>query len=94
MRPSSGRQCAVCGAGDERALENIVLAGGVRTTLCGSHALMYRRSKRAQRSESELRALFRDRRERTERRREGDELGMSLTAAFAEERRAADRRRV
>jgi hypothetical protein len=55
---------------------------------------MYRRSRREQRSESELRALFRDRRERSERRREGDELGMSLTAAFADERRAAARRRV
>jgi hypothetical protein len=84
--------CAVCGNGDARALEDVVLAGGARVTLCGSHAVMYRRGRTAAQSVSELRALLADRRARKDRRQEGDELGAALTAAFSGGRREGDRR--
>jgi hypothetical protein len=72
---------------------DVVLIGGRRATLCGSHALMHRRLPLQARSESQLRELLRDRRGRRDRRSEGDELGEQLTAAFSSDRRAADRRR-
>ncbi len=83
----------MCDIGDERALVNVELAGGGHVTLCGSHALMHRRADVRPASESELRALLRDRRDRPDRREDGDELGEALAAAFGRERRAADRRR-
>jgi hypothetical protein len=82
----------VCGASDTRALVNIDLAAGACATLCGSHALMHSRALARVRSESELRDLLRDRRGRRDRRELGDELGMALTQAFNDERRARDRR--
>jgi hypothetical protein len=86
--------CCVCGTSDARALVDVALVGGHHATLCGSHALMHRRSSAQARSESELRDLLRDRRGRRERRRDGDELGAALTAAFSGGRRTtADRRR-
>jgi hypothetical protein len=93
MKAQAGSRCCVCGESDRRALVAVALAGGTRTTLCGTHELMHRRSGGVARSESELRELLRDRRGRRERRLEGDELGAALTAAFRAERRAADRRR-
>jgi hypothetical protein len=86
--------CCVCGAADARSLVQITLAGSRRVTLCGSHALMYRRSPVQARSLPELRLLLGERRRRQERRADGDALGAALSAAFAGERRAADRRRV
>jgi hypothetical protein len=85
-------QCCVCGEGDRRALVEVGLRGGGRATLCGSHAVMHGRAAPGARSETELRALLRDRRGRL-RRHEGDALGDALTAAFSGERRTADRRR-
>jgi hypothetical protein len=94
MKAQAGSRCCVCGESDRRALVAVALAGAsTRTTLCGTHALMHRRSGGNARSESELRELFRDRRGRRERRVVGDELGAALTAAFRAERRAADRRK-
>jgi hypothetical protein len=87
-----GSCCCVCGTRDARALVEIVLAGGSRATLCGSHALMHRRSREQARSASELRELFHDRRGRRERRGEADELGAALTAAFNGDRRENSRR--
>jgi hypothetical protein len=84
--------CCVCGNSDARALADVELEGA-RTVLCGSHALMYQRSSTTSRSESELRALLRERRDRRDRRQDGDELGAALTAAFSNDRRGADRRR-
>ncbi len=88
-RPS----CCVCGASDARALVEVTLLGGARATLCGSHALMHRRSPVQGTSVTELRRLLRDRRGRRDRRESPDELGAALEAAFSGERRAADRRR-
>jgi hypothetical protein len=94
MKAQAGSRCCVCGESDRRALVAVALAGGgTRTTLCGTHELMHRRSGGIARSENELRELLRNRRERRERRLEGDELGAALTAAFRAERRAAERRR-
>jgi hypothetical protein len=84
--------CCVCGAADARSLVQVTL-GGRRVTLCGSHALMYRRSPVQARSVPELRQLLSERRRRRERRHDGDALGAALSAAFAGERRSADRRR-
>jgi hypothetical protein len=94
MKPKAGPRCCVCGESDRRALVVVALSGGEGSgaTLCGSHELMHRRSGALARSEKELRELLRDRRARRERRLEGDELGAALTAAFNEERRAAERR--
>jgi hypothetical protein len=83
----------VCGASDTRALVVVILTGGVRATLCGSHAVMHRRCRARPRSESELRELLRNRRGRRERRDLGDELGSALAQAFSGERRERDRRR-
>jgi hypothetical protein len=92
MEHLAGRRCSVCGADDERALVEVTLAGGAPATLCGSHALMHERSGCAQRSISELRASLGERRARSDRRQEGDELGTALAAAFNSEKRGAQRR--
>lgn len=88
-----GACCSVCGVSDARALVDVALRGGTRTTLCGTHALMHRRSASVARTASELRAELRDRRNRRDRRGEGDALGEALTAAFhADRREPRDRR--
>jgi hypothetical protein len=87
-----GSSCCVCGASDARALEDIVLIGGSRATLCGSHALMHRRSPAQARSIAQLRQLVGERRGRSERRSYGDELADALTAAFSGDQRVAERR--
>jgi hypothetical protein len=92
MTKPSGSCCAVCGARDARALVEVVLRGGVRATLCGSHALMHRRGVVQASSTSELKMLLRDRRGRRDRRESQDELGSALEAAFSGERRGSDRR--
>jgi hypothetical protein len=99
-RPSSPSSCSVCGSADARALVDVDLAGGARAMLCGSHALMYRRSRAQVRTEAELRELFQDRRggderrtDGVERRTDGDELGMALTLAFSGDRREGRDRR-
>jgi hypothetical protein len=84
--------CSVCGAGDARALAEVVLTGGTRTTLCGSHALMLQRAATPVSSEADLRRLLRERRGRRDRREDRDELGEALTAAFHFDRRGGDRR--
>ena len=93
MTPATGTSCCVCGASDARALVEVVLRGGVRSTLCGSHALMHRRSAVQAATEPELRRLLRDRRGRRDRRDDADELGAALNAAFNGDKRGADRRR-
>ncbi len=87
-----GSSCCVCGSRDARSLVDVVLIGGAQATLCGSHALMHRRSATQARTGVQLRELLGDRRGRRDRRTEGDELGAALTAAFSGDRRAADRR--
>ncbi len=87
-----GSSCCVCGASDARTLEDIVLIGGSQATLCGSHALMHRRSPAQARSAAHLRQLLGERRGRSERRSSGDELADALAAAFSGDRRVADRR--
>jgi hypothetical protein len=92
-----GSSCCVCGATDARALGEVVLIGGERVTLCGSHELMHRRSPTQARSASQLRGLLGDRRERDDRRAtgpNGDELAAALAAAFSGDQRIADRRLV
>jgi hypothetical protein len=93
-RPSSVplRSCCVCDARDARALVDVVLDGGARATLCGSHALMHGQSLPQATSIDELRRTLRDRRGRRDRREEGDELGEALTAAFRADLRTSDRR--
>jgi hypothetical protein len=94
-RISSDPSCCVCKASDARALVEVVLVGGARATLCGSHALMHRRSSMQARSAEDLRLQLSERRRRNERRAEGDALGDALLAAFSgvDDRRAAGRRR-
>jgi hypothetical protein len=90
-----GSSCCVCGAGDARALVEVVLIGGARATLCGSHSLMHRRSAVQARSVAQLRELLGDRRARSDRRSTGpetDELAAALAAAFSGDQRVADRR--
>jgi hypothetical protein len=87
-----GSSCCVCGASDARALEDIVLIGGSRATLCGSHALMHRRAPLQARTVAQLRQLLSERRGRRERRSSGDDLADALAAAFSGDRRIADRR--
>jgi hypothetical protein len=94
MAQSLSSSCCVCGASDARALVDIVLDGGTHATVCGTHALMHRRSPAPAGRESELREQLRNRRGRRDRRDGGDELGAALTAAFSGERRAGERRRV
>jgi hypothetical protein len=84
--------CAVCGNADARALEDVILEGGARATLCGSHALMHRRLPTPAQTVAELRELLANRRDRRDRRQDGDELGAALTAAFSGSRREGDRR--
>jgi hypothetical protein len=87
-------RCCVCQASDKRGLVEVTLGGGAKATLCGSHALMHRRSTVQARSPRELRELLHDKRARPERRDEtGDALGAALASAFAGERRAVERRR-
>jgi hypothetical protein len=93
MTRTAEPSCCVCRVADARALVEVTLPGGTRATLCGSHALIYRRFAIQARSVAELRLTLGDRRRRSERRTDGDELGQALSAAFAGERRAADRRR-
>ena len=88
----SGSSCCVCGITDARSLVDVVLIGGASATLCGSHALMHRRSPMQARSSAQLREMLGERRDRRDRRTEGDELGAALTAAFSGDRRAGDRR--
>jgi hypothetical protein len=86
--------CVVCGHRDERALTTIMLASGIRVTLCGTHDLVYRRSGQLAYTVDELSDITRERRERLPRRDDGDELGQQLSAAFAPNRRnGTDRRR-
>jgi hypothetical protein len=93
-RLSTLEGCVVCGERDERALSTLKLSEGARVVVCGSHDLVYRRSGKIAASVDELRAIARDRRQRSLRRDYGDELGAQLMAAFAPDRRAAgDRRR-
>ncbi len=73
-------------------LTTVELAGGNATTLCGSHALLYRRVGSLASSIGELRHALEDRRETSRRREVGDELGERLIAAFTNDRRAAERR--
>jgi hypothetical protein len=84
--------CCVCGWTDKRSLVDVALTGGAHATLCGSHALLHRKSAASAASEIELRRLLLDRRARRDRRCEGDELGAALTAAFQNERRSVNRR--
>jgi hypothetical protein len=86
-------ECAVCGTRDARALVPIELRSGVRTTLCGTHALMHSRDGNGCRNVSELRSTLGERRA-TDRRGAfgGDELAEQLAAAFTRERRATERR--
>jgi hypothetical protein len=93
MSRISDPSCCVCKASDARALVEVVLVGGGRATLCGSHALMHRRSSMQARSPEDLRVLLSERRRRSERRSEGDALGDALLAAFSGDRRASGRRR-
>jgi hypothetical protein len=93
MAKASGSCCCVCKASDSRTLVDVSLVGGAKTTLCGSHALLFRRSREVARTPAEVVALLGERRHRRERRSEGDALADSLAAAFAGDRRAADRRR-
>jgi len=92
QRLSRSASCCVCGASDERVLVEVALDGGTHATLCGSHALMFRRSATHPSSVAELRGLLRDRRGRRDRRGDGDELGEALAAAFRLDRRGAERR--
>ncbi|MDP9150097.1 MAG: hypothetical protein M3O36_09175 [Myxococcota bacterium] len=87
--------CCVCGANDARALIHVVLEGGAHVTLCGTHAVILRRSSAQPlvTSPDQLRGLLRDRRDRGERRTEGDELAAALAAAFQPDRRENERRR-
>jgi hypothetical protein len=93
MTRMSDSSCCVCTASDARSLVEITLAGGKRVTLCGSHALMHRRSPVQAKSLQELRLVLGERRRRRERRSAGDALGDALAAAFAGDRRAVGRRR-
>jgi hypothetical protein len=88
-----GSSCCVCQSADARALLEVVLRGGARATLCGSHALMHSRSTEQATTEVELRRLLRDRRGRRDPRNDQDELGAALNAAFNGDRRGPDRRR-
>jgi hypothetical protein len=91
-----GSSCCVCGAGDARALVDVVLVGGSSATLCGSHALMHRRATVQARSTTQLREMLGDRRGRSDRRSTAgddcDELAAALASAFSGDQRVADRR--
>jgi hypothetical protein len=70
------------------------LESGVRTTLCGTHDLMFRRAGSRARTVEELRASFKDRRGTDRRGFKGevDELAARLDAAFMKDRRGTERR--
>jgi hypothetical protein len=85
--------CVVCGLSDRRGLVQVRLHAGGMVTLCGTHALVMRRSRSRSRTLEELKATTCDRRARERRGESVDELAAALTAAFAGDRRAADRRR-
>ncbi|MDP9033762.1 MAG: hypothetical protein M3O50_03070 [Myxococcota bacterium] len=87
--------CCVCGTSDARALVPVVLEGGAHATLCGTHAVIFRRSSAQPLATTpdQLRRLLRDRRDRGDRRMEGDELAAALSAAFQPDRRENERRR-
>lgn len=91
MMAAPSPHCVVCGLRDARALTHVRLSGGAKATVCGTHALMHRRDGRAS-TPSELRTMLRDRRERTRRAGEHDELAQGLADAFAGQRRSAERR--
>jgi hypothetical protein len=94
LPPPAFDGCVVCGHKDERALSTLMLVDGSRVVVCGSHDLVYRRSGMLAHTVEDLRQIARDRRERSPRREEGDELGEQLVAAFSGERRNGyDRRR-
>ncbi len=93
MQPKHEGACVVCGLRDARALSETRLSGGERAVVCGSHALIHERAKVRARTVPELRTMARERRDRTRRGHEGDELGAILAAAFtAERRKPRDRR--
>jgi hypothetical protein len=94
MTAALGSSCCVCASRDARSLVDVVLRGGAHATLCGSHALMHRRSGEQASSEVELRRLLRERRGRRDPRDDQDALGAALNAAFNGDRRGSDRRRV
>jgi hypothetical protein len=93
MTQGLGASCCVCGASDARTLVDVILVGGARATLCGSHATMQRRSKTRAHTPQELRESLRERRGRSDRREDGDELGIALEQAFQGDRREQERRR-
>ena len=81
-------------------LISVPLSDGAMTTLCGSHALLYRRGGEQAATVTDLRDKLRERRAPRERRAQSDrtvgevdDLGAELTAAFAGERRDAGDRR-
>lgn len=84
--------CVVCGASDQRMLTTMELSGGAGVTLCGSHALLYRRAGACASTIAELRDSLSERREVSRRQPAGDELGERLIAAFSRDRRGAERR--
>jgi len=59
-----GSSCCVCGTSDARSLVDVVLMGGAQATLCGSHALMHRRSATQARTGVQLREILGERRGR------------------------------
>ena len=87
--------CVVCGENDARALSTTRLSRGDIVVVCGTHELMHRRSERKAETESELRAMLRNRRESKRRRPIPDELGARLIEAFSmsSNRRAVGERR-
>lgn len=90
---SAQGSCVVCGESDARLLVMIELEGGAAATLCGSHALLYGRSKDLCRTPDELRVVLSERRSVDRRAHvEGDELATRLSAAFTRDRRSSDRR--
>lgn len=97
---SSSRVCVACGVSDVRMLIAVPLSDGTATTLCGSHALMYRRGGAQAASVDALRDDLRNRRASRDRRAQSDrsvgeidDLGAQLSAAFAGERRGSGDRR-
>jgi hypothetical protein len=90
----AGAVCAVCAMSDARALVSVILSGGQRVTLCGTHAVMHRRCRATLRTIADLQASLGDRRETDRRgdRGEVDELAERLQSAFTRERRRGERR--
>ena len=88
-------RCAVCGETDARALCTTRLSRGDIVVVCGTHELMHRREERKAETESQLRAMLRNRRESRRRLPTPDELGAKLIEAFSAstDRRASGDRR-